>query len=411
MYRTLHAGLPSAPRYRELAEIAQLPFTTKDDLRAAQEAASDEQPFGRNQAAAVTEIVQTLSSSGTTGRPVVYALTRDDVDVCTDAIAHTWFTAGVRPGDVVAHLVGLPMVAGGLSYADGFRRVGAALVWLGGFPTERILREMRRLRCTALLATTSFGLHLAGQWSAVGEETGIPSRLSKVLCGGEPGLGQPEIRNRIAGALGITHLRETMGLGDVISGMWAECEVQDGMHFNAQRYVAIELVDPASGAAVPWREGATGEIVYSAFARQATPVLRFRSRDHAVVVGMSCACGRTSPRIRCIGRTDDMLIYKGMNVFPSALRDVIAARFAGSVEPLLRVWKERKDQVRFDDPIAVDVEADPRFDLSGAQTLRQAIEDEVRTQLQVRIRVTVLAHGSLPRSAYKNALIAVRDRT
>jgi phenylacetate-CoA ligase/benzoylacetate-CoA ligase len=162
---------------------------------------------------------------------------------------------------------------------------------------------------------------------------------------------------------------------------------------------------------VPWREGATGEIVYSAFARQATPVLRYRSRDHAVVVGMSCACGRTSPRIRCIGRTDDMLIYKGMNVFPSALRDVIAARFAGSVEPLLRVWKERKDQVRFDDPIAVDVEADPRFDLSRMETLRQAIEDEVRKQLQVRIRVTVLAHGSLPRSAYKNALLAVRDGT
>lgn len=411
MYRDLHAGLPSAPRYRELAELSQLPFTTKDNLRAAQEAASDEQPFGRNQAAPVTEIVQTLSSSGTTGTPMVYALTRDDVEIFTDAIAHTWFTAGVRPGDIVAHLVGLPMVAGGLSYADGFRRVGAALVWLGGFPTERILREMRRLRCTTLLATTSFGLHLAGQWDAVGEETGIPSRLAKVLCGGEPGLGQPEIRRRIERALGITHLRETMGLGDVISGMWAECEAQDGMHFNAQRYVAIELVEPESGAALPWREGTSGELVYSAFARQASPVLRYRSRDHAVVVGTSCACGRTSPRIRCIGRTDDMLIYKGMNVFPSALRDVIATRFADRVEPLVRVWKERKDQVRFDEPIAVDVEAAPGFELSRAETLRKEIEDAVRTQLQVRIRITVLAHGTLPRSAYKNALLAVRDGT
>ena len=200
-----------------------------------------------------------------------------------------------------------------------------------------------------------------------------------------------------------------MGLGDVISGMWAECEAQDGMHFNAQRYVAIELVEPESGVALPWREGTTGEIVYSAFARQASPVLRYRSRDHAVVVGMSCTCGRTSPRIRCIGRTDDMLIYRGMNVFPSALRDLIATRFAGSVEPLLRVWKEHKDQVRFDDPIAVDVETAPGFDLSRAETLRQQIEDAVRTQLQVRIRVTVLAHGTLPRSAYKNALLAVRD--
>jgi phenylacetate-CoA ligase/benzoylacetate-CoA ligase len=200
-----------------------------------------------------------------------------------------------------------------------------------------------------------------------------------------------------------------MGLGDVISGMWSECEAQDGMHFNAQKYVALELVDPDTGCAVPWREGATGELVYSTFRREATPVLRYRSRDHARVVGTGCACGRTSPRIRCIGRTDDMLIYKGMNVFPTALRDLIAARFAGRVEPMVRVWKERRDQVRFDDPIAVDVEAAPDVDTAQADALRQAIEAEVRTQLQVRIRVTVLPAGSLPRSAYKNSLLAVRD--
>ena len=128
--------------------------------------------------------------------------------------------------DIVAHLVGLPMVAGGLPYADGFRRIGATLCWLGGFPTERILREMRHLRVTALLATTSFALHLAEQWDAVGRETGIASRLRKVLGGGEPGLGQPELRRRIAGGLALTHLRETMGLGDVIPSMWGECEAR-----------------------------------------------------------------------------------------------------------------------------------------------------------------------------------------
>src|SRR5690606_13703363 len=121
------------------------------------------------------EIVQALSSSGTTGQALHYALTARDVEVFADAIANTWFTAGIRRNDVVAHLVGLPMVAGGLPYTDGFRRVGATLCWLGGFPTERILSEMRRLRTTALLATTSFGLYLAEHWSEVGRETGIPS--------------------------------------------------------------------------------------------------------------------------------------------------------------------------------------------------------------------------------------------
>lgn len=403
------AGVVGDPGIASLADLARLPFTVKDDVRAAQEAASDELPFGRNQAAPLVDIVQTLCSSGTTGRPIYYALTRHDADVFADAIANNWYTAGLRADDVVAHLVGLPMVAGGLPYADGFRRLGATLAWLGGFPTERVLAEMRRLRCTALLSTTSFGLYLGEHWAAVGRETGVASRLAKVLCGGESGAQQAEIRQRICDGLGTTHLRDTMGLGDVISGMWAECEAQDGMHFNAQRHVAVELIDPASGEVRGWREGESGELVYTTFDREATPLVRYRSRDHALVVGMACACGRTSPRIRVIGRTDDMLIYKGMNVFPAALRDLIVEGFGGRVEPQVRVWKERRDQVRFDDPIAIDVEASPAGASEDPANLAAAIEAEIRRRLQVRVRVTVLAPGSLPRSVYKNALTAVRD--
>ncbi len=408
MYAELHADLPGTLTLGDLADLQILPFTMKDHIRSAQDQATAAMPFGANQAMPLEKIVQGISSSGTTGQPLYYALTQHDIEMFTDAIANTWFTAGLRKHDVVAHLVGLPMVAGGLPYADGFRRIGATLCWLGGFPTDRILREMRRLRTTALLATTSFGLYLAQHWDAVGRETGVPSALTKVLCGGEPGLNQPEIRERITRGLAIDHLREVMGLGDVISAMWSECEERDGMHFNAQKYVAIELIDPASGDRLPWQEGATGEIVYTAFARDATPLVRYRSRDHALVVGVDCACGRTSPRIRCIGRTDDMLIYKGMNVFPTAIRDLISQKFAGRIEPMLRVWKERADQVRFDDPIAVDVEATPGLDMDQVHSLAQAIESEVRAQLQVRIVVTVLPAGSLPKSAYKNSLLAVR---
>ena len=408
MYAELLSALPAAVAVPDFAALTELPVTLKEHVREAQDAATDDAPLGRNQAASMRDIVQTLSSSGTTGKPLYYGLTRADADVFADAIANTWFTGGVRPDDVVAHLVGLPMVAGGLPYADGFRRIGASLCWLGGFPTERILREMRRLRCTTLLATTSFGLYLAEQWDAVGQETGIASRLSKVLCGGEPGMNQPEIRARMTEGLRLQHLRDCMGLGDVISAMWCECEAQDGMHFNAQKYVAVELINPETGEQIPWREGATGELVYTTFAREATPMLRYRSRDHAQVVGTGCRCGRTSPRIRCIGRTDDMLIYKGMNVFPTALRDLIATEFAGQVEPTLRVWKERREQVRFDQPIEVDVEAAAGMLPAQFETLALAIEAHVREQLQVRVRVQVLAFGSLPRSAYKNSLLAVR---
>ena len=406
LYARLHGA--ASPRVADLADLRALPFTTKDDLRTAQDAASAGAPFGANQGVPSSAIVQALSSSGTTGRPLYYALTARDVETFTDAIATVWFAAGIRSDDVVAHLVGLPMVAGGLPYADGFRRVGATLCWLGGFPTERILADMRRLRATALLATTSFALHLAERWDEGGRETDVASSLRKVLGGGEPGLHHAEIRSRIAAGLGGADVRETMGLGDVLPSMWGECGQRDGMHFCAQRSVAVELVDPATGDPVAWREGATGELVYTTFARDATPVVRYRSRDHALVTGVGCACGRTSPRMRCIGRTDDMLIYKGMNVFPAALRDVVAERFAGTVQPFVRIWKERAGQVRFDDAIAVDVETLAALDDGARARLGRAIEAEVRSRLQVRIAATVVAPGSLPRGTYKSPLVAVR---
>lgn len=408
LYARLHQALPRAPAFASLGDLQALPLTYKDDLRAAQEAADDAAPFGQNQAVPRDRIVQAVASSGTTGRPLYYAMTRADADACADAIANVWFTAGLRPGDIVAHLVGLPMVAGGLPYADGFRRLGAILCWLGGFPTERILREMRHLRVTAMLSTTSFALHLSEQWAAAGRETGLPSHLHTVLGGGEPGMQQPEVRARIAGGLALQRVRDSMGLGDVMPSMWSECEAEDGMHFNAQRYVAVELIHPDSGDRVEWTEGATGELVYTTFAREAMPVVRYRSRDHAQVVAMRCACGRTSPRMRCIGRTDDMLIYKGMNLFPSALRDLVGTQFAGRAAPLLRIWKDRADQVRFDDPIPVEIETEVPLDEPAARALAREIEDLTRARLQVRVAVTLVAPGALPRSMYKQSLVAVR---
>ena len=408
LYARLHDGLPLAPTFGSMGDLQALPFTFKDDLRAAQEAADDDAPFGLNQAVPRDRIIQAVASSGTTGRPLYYAMTRADADACADAIANVWFTAGLRPGDIVAHLVGLPMVAGGLPYADGFRRLGAILCWLGGFPTERILREMRHLRVTAMLSTTSFALHLSEQWAAAGRDTGLPSHLHTVLGGGEPGMQQPEVRARIASGLALARVRDAMGLGDVMPSMWSECEAEDGMHFNAQRYVAAELVNPDTGDRVEWAEGVTGELVYTTFARESMPVVRYRSRDHVQVVAMGCACGRTSPRMRCIGRTDDMLIYKGMNLFPSALRDLVGTQFAGRATPMLRIWKERADQVRFDAPIPVDIETETVLADSAARDLARAIEELTRAQLQVRIAVTLVAPGALPRSMYKQSLVAVR---
>ncbi|HZD69399.1 MAG TPA: phenylacetate--CoA ligase family protein [Actinomycetes bacterium] len=397
------------PRHAtDLGFVADLPFTTKDEIRRSQEQGRPGEPLGRHQGVPLSAVVQTLSSSGTTGDPVTYALTAADLEVWRDGIATGFYTTGIRDDDVVAHLVGLPGVAGGLPYADGLRRIGAALAWIGGQPTERIIRMLPRLQASAVLATTSFGTYLADRCRDLIGRDASALGVRKLLGGGEPGIGQPEIRDRIKRGWGIDHVREVMGLGDVMSLLWAECEAEGGMHFCGQRSVAVELIDPANGAILPWEDGACGEAVYTTFARQATPVLRYRSADHLVVTGMHCACGRTSPRVRCVGRTDDMLIYRAMNVFPSAIRDVVMRGFHDAVEPYLRIWKDRPDQVRYDAPIPVDVEAGPALTAGRYDEVARAIERELRDRLQIRAAVTVVAPETLPRTAYKTPLLHVR---
>jgi benzoylacetate-CoA ligase len=389
--------------------LAGLPFTTKDDMRRSQAEGRPGEPFGRHQGVPLPAVVQTLSSSGTTGEPVVYALTETDLQTWRDGIATGFYTAGIRPDDVVAHLVGLPGVAGGLPYADGFRRIGATLAWIGGLPTERIIALIPRLQATAVLSTTSFGTYLADRCRELTGQDASALGVRTLLGGGEPGMGQPEIRDKIVRGWGLRRACEVMGLGDVMALLWAECEAGGGMHFCGQRSVAVELIDPASGAVLPWAEGVRGEAVYTTFAREATPVLRYRSADHLVVTAMSCPCGRTSPRIRCVGRTDDMLIYKAMNVFPSAIRDVVLGHFPGSVEPYLRIWKDHADQVRYDTPIPLDVEAAPGLPADRYPEVARAIERELRVRLQIRADVTILDPETLPRTTYKTPLLHVRQ--
>jgi phenylacetate-CoA ligase/benzoylacetate-CoA ligase len=396
------AGVAVPDRADGFSFLADLPFTTKDEIRRSQEDQHPGRPFGRHQGVPLETIVQTVFSSGTTGDPVVFALTGADLDVWRDGIATGFYTAGVRGHDVVAHLVGLPGVAGGLPYADGLRRIGATLAWLGGLPTEGIIRALPRLQVSALLATSSFGTYLADQDAA---KLGV----RRLLGGGEPGLGQPEIREKVRTGWQLDHVNELMGLGDVMSLLWAECDDEGGMHFCGQRSVAVELVDPATGAAVPWQDGVEGEAVYTTFARQATPALRYRSADHLVITATECPCGRTSPRVRCVGRTDDMLIYKAMNVFPSAIRAVVLDGFAGHVEPYLRIWKDQPNQVRYDTPIPVDIEAAPTLDTGDYDDVAGAIERDLRARLQIRTAVRLVAPGTLPRTAYKTPIVHVRS--
>src|SRR6266487_419638 len=382
-HRTLLGRARLPEHAADLDFLADLPFTTKDEIRRSQAERRPGEPFGRHQGVPLSAVVQILSSSGTTGEPVIFALTGADLEVWRDGIAAGFYTAGIRDDDVVAHLVGLPGVAGGLPYADGFRRIGATLAWIGGLPTERIIALIPRLQATAVLSTTSFGAYLADRCQELTGQDASALGVRALLGGGEPGMGQPEIRDKIIRGWGLQRACEVMGLGDVMALLWAECEAGGGMHFCGQRSVAVELIDPASGAVLPWADGARGEAVYTTFAREATPVLRYRS--------------------------DDMLIYKAMNVFPSAIRDVVVRGFPGAIEPYMRIWKDHADQVRYDTPIPVDVEAAPRLPADRYPEVARAVERELRVRLQIRAAVTILDPETLPRTTYKTPLLHVRQ--
>jgi phenylacetate-CoA ligase len=214
---------------------------------------------------------------------------------------------------------------------------------------------------------------------------------------GEPGGGEPAFRARLEAGWGA-RVTEAMGIGDIGVSLWGECEAQDGMHLGARGFVHAELIEPESGSAIPVDDGETGELVLTHLQHRAAPLLRFRSRDHVEVKTSPCRCGRTGPRIRCIGRTDDMLIVRGVNVFPSAIREVVSA-FAPAVSGNILV-KPRARGVKQEPPLPVAVELAP----DGAADA-DAIGAKLREVLLVRTSVELVPWGSLERSEYKSRLV------
>jgi phenylacetate-CoA ligase len=229
----------------------------------------------------------------------------------------------------------------------------------------------------------------------------VQSSVERLVVAGEPGGGEPAMRARLEEAWGA-QVMEAMGIGDIAATLFGECEAQQGMHFSGRGFVHVELIDPADGRALPLEDGATGELVYTHLKREAAPLLRFRSRDHVEVMTSPCACGRTAPRLRCFGRTDDMLVVRGVNLFPSALREVVA-EFAPAVSGVIAVRPQRRG-FRQDPPLPLAVEL-AEGDANAPDGLAAAIESRIRAKLLVATRVALLPFGALPRSDYKSKLV------
>ena len=394
------AGIADAGAAGELDDIARLPFTEKDEIRRSQAA---HPPFGDHLAADPDALVRIYSTSGTTGDPVYMPVTANDLAVWTEISSRSYFAGGLRPGmKVLSSYNAGPFVAG--AALDTLAKLGVCHIPVGTGNTARLVRALELIRPAALLCTPSYASYLAEH---LHERDIDPAGLGlrHICVAGEPGGGETEIRARLQSAFGA-RVCEAMGIGDVSISLWGECEAQQGMHFNGGDFVHVELIDPVSGAPIDPADGATGELVYTALKREAAPMLRFRSRDHVVCHTGPCSCGRTTMRVRCIGRTDDLLIVRGVNLFPSAVRSVVAG-FAPEVSGAILVRPKVK-AVRQEPPLPVQVEVGPD---GAGPNLAKRIEAAVRTALIATVAVELVPYGTIQRSEYKTKLLDFSDAT
>ena len=389
------AGFGSAEAVGGLAEIARLPLTEKGELKAT---CTPDNPIGAHLCAEPSEIVRIYSTSGTTGTPSYIPLTASDLENWVTGSARSYAASGVTAGQrTVSSYNAGPFVAG--AAIEAFDRIGLCHIPLGTGNTERLLTAVELLKPEVAILTPSYAAHLI-EWAAERSIDLAGSSVERVLVAGEPGGGEPAFRAKLEAGWGA-RVTEAMGIGDIGVSLWGECEEQDGMHLGARGFVHAELIDPETGAAVELGDGATGELVLTHLRHRAAPLLRFRTRDHVRVRMSECSCGRTGPRVRCIGRTDDMLIVRGVNVFPSAVREVVSA-FAPEVSGHILV-KPPTAGVKQEPPLPVSVELAQGATADAA--LAEAIRERLRNVLVVQTRVELVPWGSLRRSEYKSKLV------
>ncbi len=377
---------------KRLDDLAGLPFTLKTDLR-------DHYPFGLF-ARPRTEVLRLHASSGTTGKPTVVGYTAKDISTWADLMARSMACAGGRPGDVIHNAYGYGLFTGGLGAHYGAERLGATVVPMSGGSTERQIVLITDFGARVLCATPSYALAIA----EVAEKEGVDLRKSRLeigVFGAEP--WSEGMRREVEARLGLKAV-DIYGLSEIMGpGVACECvEAQAGLH-GWEDHFLFELIDPDSGKAV--KEGEAGELVITTLTKEALPMIRYRTRDITRLSTERCTCGRTHVRVKRItGRNDDMLIIRGVNVYPSQIEAVLVG--LPDVAPHYQLVMERKGIM---DHLTVEVELVPN--IVPTAELRRVVGESVRHHIKSIIGVTadvlVKEPGEIPRSMGKAA--RVRD--
>jgi phenylacetate-CoA ligase len=363
---------------QRLDDLRLLPFTTKEELRESQAA---DPPFGDFVCADPIDIARVHLSSGTTGKPLVLAYTEKDLRSSAQIGARAFWACGARPDDVVLHCLSYGFYTGGLSDHAAMETTGATMVPVGLGQSARLLELWDGLRPTALFSTLTYPEYLAE--TAV--DQGLEPRslgLRKLLVTGEPGGQMAPTRRRLEELWGA-EVGDSYGLSDVWGTLAGECEERDGLHFCGQGGTLAELVVPEGGEPVEIEPGAEGELVFTHLDREASPLLRFRTRDVATVVDLECPCGRTGFRFRVVGRSDDMFRVRGVNVFPSAVEELLRELGLGRFTILLESFP-------VEPPVTILVE--------GVDGREEEVVEAVRTRLSF---TCLVREQALPRTEEK----------
>jgi phenylacetate-CoA ligase len=385
----------AADSIRSLEDLDRLPFTTKQDLR-------DNYPFGLV-AVPMKDVVRLHASSGTTGKPTVIAYTRNDINLWSDLMARTCAAAGVTEDDVVHNAYGYGLFTGGLGFHYGAEKLGATVIPVSGGNTKRQLLLMKDFGSTALCCTPSYSLLIA----EVAEEgridlSSLPLKVG--MFGAEP--WSERMREEIERRLNIVALN-VYGLSEVIGpGVSIECTEKQGMHIFEDHFIP-EIIDPNTEQRLP--DGEVGELVFTCVTKEALPLIRYRTRDRTRLTRGKCPCGRTTARMeRVIGRTDDMIIVRGVNVFPSQIEAVLLQ--VGEVEPHYQIVVDRSADYMDELDVMVETPAEIYGDRDRLVQLEKRLSYNVQSALGITCKVKLVGSREIARSEGK-AVRVVDKRT
>ncbi|PKQ30262.1 MAG: phenylacetate--CoA ligase [Actinobacteria bacterium HGW-Actinobacteria-10] len=385
-YRTAFDEAGVSPDITDLGDVARLPFTLKDDLRAAY-------PY-KLFAVPLRDIVRVHASSGTTGQITVVGYTRNDIDNWADLMARTFASAGGTADDVIQVTYGYGLFTGGLGAHYGSERLGAVTIPLSGGNTKRQVQVMQDFGTTMLACTPSYAVLIAETAADMGVDIkSLPLRAG--VFGAEP--WSENMRVQIQDMMGISAI-DIYGLSEVLGpGVASECSQQHGLHVNEDHFL-IEIVDSETLEPVP--DGQYGEVVFTTLTKEGIPVIRYRTRDISRIIPGECSCGRTFRRMeRITGRSDDMIIIRGVNVFPSQIEQVLTG--IPGVAPHYQVILGKSGSM---DTVAVHVEVAPDTDfdeIRELETLQRRVKGEIESALAVSIGVKLVEPKSIARSEGK----------